>query len=271
MAELIFIEGVSGVGKSTLTHTLTSRLKAENYSVKCYAEFDADNPIDFYCTAYLTKSEYNELCSKYVADAQQIRLHTISAGDAELVRYYDHDTPLFDGELLRELEKAEFCYHPSHLVPLDGYTKAYTEVWRAFAATCGGCDYMIFDGSLLHHPINDMMRNYDINREQALEHITSLISALGSVKRRIYYLMTQDICAQLRKAHSDRGENPPSADENAFWQRRFQNDMYVLNNLNENYEIFDVSQTAGGTRNVGFWTSLPEKTDEFVKIGRFSP
>ena len=56
MTELIFIEGVSGIGKSTMVRMLTEELRAEGYRVQPYVEFDFTNPIDFYCTAYLTVS-----------------------------------------------------------------------------------------------------------------------------------------------------------------------------------------------------------------------
>jgi len=65
------------------------------------------------------------------------------------------------------LMKKEFCYNPVDLVPLNEYTNAYKEVWSNFASALDDkFDFIIFDGSLLHHPINDMMRNYNITGEQ---------------------------------------------------------------------------------------------------------
>lgn len=40
MLELVFVEGVSGVGKSTMVHMLSDELKAQGYTVKEYVEFD---------------------------------------------------------------------------------------------------------------------------------------------------------------------------------------------------------------------------------------
>jgi deoxyadenosine/deoxycytidine kinase len=51
VTELVFIEGVLGVGKSTMVHMLTDELKSLGYAVKEYLEFDYTNPVDFYCTA----------------------------------------------------------------------------------------------------------------------------------------------------------------------------------------------------------------------------
>ena len=40
---LIFIEGVSGVGKTTLTQKSCNKLKDMGYATKCYLEFDFTN------------------------------------------------------------------------------------------------------------------------------------------------------------------------------------------------------------------------------------
>ena len=51
MTELIFIEGVSGVGKSTMVSKIAKDLEEQGYKIKAYLEFDFANPIDFYSTA----------------------------------------------------------------------------------------------------------------------------------------------------------------------------------------------------------------------------
>ena len=159
-----------------------------------------------------------------------------------LVRYYNEDTPLFDQPLLSELWDREFCYEPKNPVPLSDYTGVYQAVWRQYFSTPGQeTDYLIFDGSLLHHPINDMMRNYHADKEQIFCHIRQLLGAMGHVERTIYYLRTDDIAAQLARAHADRGQNPPSAEEVDFWRQRYENDQFVLQSIDEKNKILDVS------------------------------
>ncbi|MBQ7930747.1 MAG: hypothetical protein IJ334_07030 [Clostridia bacterium] len=257
MSELIFIEGVSGVGKSTMIRMLSEKLNEQGRRTRAYLEFDFTNPIDFYCTAYLTSEEYRNLCKTFPGELDALRRHTIPAGDVWLVRYFDDDTPLFVPTLLAELRKKEFCYHPAHLVSLEEYTTAYRHVWENFAADIDDTyDYILFDGSLLHHPINDMMRNYHITGEQAVLHVTTLLRALGARKRRIFYLETDDIGAQLTRAHIDRGQNPPSAEDIRFWQTRHRNDRIVLKQIHEESRIFDIS---GGT-----WDSAREQIEHLL-------
>ena len=242
MTELIFIEGVSGVGKSTMVRTLSEELKNRGYMVETYVEFDYRNPIDFYCTAYLSLEEYEMLCSKYQEQLEQIRKNTIAARNVRLIRYYDDDTPLFEEPLLSDLMKKEFCYNPVDLVLLNEYTNVYKEVWANFSSALDErFDFIIFDGSLLHHPINDMMRNYNITGEQAVVHIKQLLNSLGKCSRHIYYLKTENIGEQLKRAHVDRGQKVPTKGQIEFWETRFKNDMYVLSNIQSEYQIFDVS------------------------------
>ena len=176
MAQLVFIEGVSGVGKSTMTRALTQELLERGYRVRCYVEFDYTNPVDFYCTAYMTAEEHDALCREYPECAEEIHRNTVDAGNARLVRYYDEDTPLFPAPLMDELGRLEFCYCPENPVSLEAYSLAYRHVWRDYAAALDdSCDYILFDGSLLHHPLNDMMRNYDATAGEMAAHVRALL------------------------------------------------------------------------------------------------
>ena len=243
MTRLVFIEGVSGVGKSTMVRRLARELAAAGYSVENYVEFDYRNPIDFYCVAYLSAEEHARLCREYSAAAATIRQYTVDAGAAKLVRYYNEDTPLFDEPLLSELARREFCYKPRNPVTLEEYSRVYRYIWRDFAERLDGAwDFMLFDGSLLHHPINDMMRNYQAEQAQMTGHVLGLLQALGDVPRSIFYMQTDDLAGQLAAARRERGQLPPTEEQRAFWQQRHENDCAALNCMAEEYHVFDVSR-----------------------------
>ena len=79
MARLIFLEGISGVGKSTMARSLCDDLQSKGLSAKAYVEFDYTNPIDFYCVAYYTSEEYEMLCAENSENENAIRSNTIDA------------------------------------------------------------------------------------------------------------------------------------------------------------------------------------------------
>ena len=102
MTKIIFIEGVSGVGKTTLVKSLHKLLRTGGHVVKSYIEFDFTNPIDFYCTAYFLNDQYQNLCQNYPEEIAQIKKYSVPAGSATLVRYFDEDTPLFLWQIIQK-------------------------------------------------------------------------------------------------------------------------------------------------------------------------
>ena len=228
MAKLIFLEGISGVGKSTMARSLCKDLKSTGLSAKAYIEFDYTNPIDFYCAAYYSPTEYETLCAENTKNEIAIRSNTINAGAARLIHYFNEDTPLFEEPLLSEFIEHEFCYNPRHPVSFEKYSDTYVTVWKNFAANLADNEIVIFDGSLLHHPLNDMIRNYAASKESAHNHIQKLLNSLGDIDYAVYYLQTGDIAKQLTTAHLNRGQQPPGKAEISFWENRFDYDMYML-------------------------------------------
>ena len=119
MAKLIFLEGISGVSKSTMARSLCKDLQTNGLSAKAYVEFDYTNPIDFYCVAYYPTGEYEMLLTENPENETSIRANTINAGSARLIHYFDEDTPLFEEPLLSEFMEREFCYNPRNPVSLE--------------------------------------------------------------------------------------------------------------------------------------------------------
>ncbi len=242
MAKIVFIEGVSGVGKSTMVRMLADNLRKKGHSVRAWVEFDHTNPIDFYCTAYVPLDIFQTLCERYPAQADLLRKNAIVTRNAVLLRYCYGDDPVYPEPLQSTLRKREFCYHPTHLISREQYTAAYREVWEQFRASLDtAVDYCLFDGSLLHHPINDMMRNYGVTPEEAASHVAVLLSALRDLDWQVFYLQSEDIAAQLTRAHRDRGQEPPDKEAVAFWTGRQERDLYALENVVCRYRVYHVS------------------------------
>jgi len=241
--QLMFVEGVSGVGKTTMARKLCEKLQGSGFSADCYLEGDFANPIDFYCTAYFTQEEYADLLDNHGELTVDIQSNTIVAGNIRLVRYHNRETPLFPEALLDVLRKHEFCWKPSHLVPISEYTRVYKSVWEQFAKRENKHpDFLIFGGSLLHHPINDMMRNYGASLDQITHHINTLIEAVNRLRPRVIYLSSENVSEQLHKARINRDEAPPTAEQIAFWEERKRMDLAVMQHLSIPCDVFDISQ-----------------------------
>ena len=203
--QLIFVEGVSGVGKTTMVWKLCEKLRDNGFFANCFLEFDFANPIDFYCTAYFSQDEYVDLLDNHNEFADDIQNNTIVADDIRLVRYCNWETPLFPEPLLGVFRKHEFCWKPSNLVPISEFTRVYKSVWEQFVQKeSKSPDYLLFDGSLFHHPINDMTRNYSASLDQIIHHINTLIEAVNQLRPRVIYLSSKNVDV-LHAAYDDTG------------------------------------------------------------------
>jgi len=243
MRKLVFIEGVSGVGKSTTTKKLCDKLRGMGFSAECYLEGDISNPIDFYSTAYFKQDEYADILVEYSGFSEEIKRNTLATDDIRLVRYYDMETPLFSEPLLDLLREHELCWKPTNLVPLLEYTSTYKSAWELFAQNVSAqFDYILFDGSLLHHPINDVMQNYNATCEQAIAHVSVLIEAVRPLHPQVVYLSSDSVAERFGKAQLSRQKAAPPDKQIQFWEERKQMDMDVMPQLSIPYEVYDITQ-----------------------------
>jgi len=240
---LVFIEGVSGVGKSTITQKICDKLSEQGFSVNRWLEFDFPNPIDFYCTAYFKQDSYSNLLTEFSEYADDIKANTVAAGDVKLVRYYNRKIPLFTKPLLDVLGKHEFCYRPSNPVPLLEYTRVYKMVWEKFVQeTSGGFDFVLFDGALFHHPINDLRSNYNASCDKIINHIKTLLNTIDTLSPIVIYLSADNVSERLRKARISREETPPSVEQIHFWEERKRIDTAVMPKLSVQHYFYDISR-----------------------------
>ena len=101
MRKIIFVEGVSGVGKSTMAVKLCDAIIGHGFRAAFHLEGDADNPVDLFNCAYLSKAGFLQLLQDYLSDTDALMNNSISETDYVLVRYGDRNmtyfnSPLFD-------------------------------------------------------------------------------------------------------------------------------------------------------------------------------
>ena len=81
MKNIIFIEGVTGVGKSTTVNKLGDELRNRGYTVRCHNEGDPDNPLHLCWAAYLEIREYEHLLLKYPLFVKELSENIIYRGE----------------------------------------------------------------------------------------------------------------------------------------------------------------------------------------------
>lgn len=246
MARIIFIEGVSGTGKSTTAAGLAAALRAQGRTAAYYLE-GAESPLDFCHSAYLPRAEYEALLRSHPQQAGALAAGSMVADDFAIVRYQLAQQRLYDGDLHTLLASREFCYRPQHPVPVATYQRVFMARWQRFADDVDAAtDYHIFDGSLLHHQANDLLRNYDLAEDAIADHLLGLLQIVQPLRPALLYLTTRDVPGRLAAARQARGQSVATAQEVAFWQRRGQIDAYALARMPVEVHIFDVSDGGRG-------------------------
>jgi hypothetical protein len=180
MNKIIFIEGVSGVGKSTTTTLLYDKLRSMGYEASRYLEGDADNPLDPYNGTYPPK------------------------------------------------------------LPFAEFSETYSQCWRDFAKKQFRKDFMLVDGTLLHHQINDLIREYAMPNEAIADYLSSLLNIIQHLNPVIFYLSSDDVGKRLAQARESRKQSVPTGEQIAFWENRKRVDLCVLDKLPVELHILNV-------------------------------
>ncbi|HBP38732.1 MAG TPA: hypothetical protein DD640_08330 [Clostridiales bacterium] len=242
MKKLIFVEGVSGVGKSTLTVKLRDALIAHGFRAVCHLEGDADNPVDLFCCAYLTKTEFFQLLQDYPIDKDTLIENSVQEADYVLVRYGDCNTAFFVPTLFDVLKSHEGFYKPANPININQYTQVFADCWRRFLCqNQGNTDYVIFDGGFLFHRANDLIQNYQATDETIARHLIALLSAMSPHSPILFYLSAKDVGARLIQARESRGQTPATEVQIAFELERKHRQMQILNILPVQTCIIDIS------------------------------
>jgi len=242
MKNLILIEGISGVGKSTTTSKLCEKLRGSGYTANCYLEGDIESPVDSFWRAYLTKPEYEKIRIEYPDFAHQLSENCTAGDNYVLVRYQDRERRYYSPEVYEYLKGREFCYNPANPLPPVKYTEVFSDMWRRFAEIeQTKQDFVIADGSFLHHQINDLIRNYNASEDDIFNHLTKLLRTVQPLNPIVFYLSSQNVGERLTKARDSRSQTAPNEDMIAFWKKRKDLDLSILSRLPAESHILDIS------------------------------
>lgn len=242
MKNIIFIEGVSGVGKSTTVHKLSEKLRSLGYSTISHVEGDSDSPLDLCWVSYLDRLEYENLLMSYPMFSDELSKNVIYEGEYILLRYQIERTPLFSQELHEKLNKREFCYNPANnIVPLSKFTEVFVNLWKQFAQSdVIKYDYAVFDASLVAHMTNDLIRNHNASKSELVNHIEKLLKAIHNLNPVIFYLSSEDVRERLIKARQSRGQTYPDDERIKFWEKRKQMDLSVIPDISVKTHMIDI-------------------------------
>lgn len=215
MKKIYFIEGIPGIGKTTLSQTIEYLLLQKSSNVKRYEEHSYENPLDITRKAFFSQVEYKKFVGrcvslseegKYTADdiISEIESKTSFMGDYVIVSYLQ---PYFADKViereLRQLYGNEVCN--GHVSELE-YTKIVYSLFLRFSEKSQDGFSYIFDGALFQNILLDMIGFYNCDTESLKHFYTKLFAALTSFEINILYLYDENIDALLNATNTERSE-----------------------------------------------------------------
>ncbi len=172
----IFIEGISGTGKSTLLMSL------RKLSYILYFEGDL-NPIDLTRCAYLTEIEYKYICHKYCDILADIKKNTLSQDNYNIIAYTKIITDI-EG-FHKDLEKYEI-YHGN--ISLENFKSIILKRFSNFS------DYgNIFECSFFQNILTTLILFYELPDDEIINFYGEIYEQIKNKNFKLIYIKSSNI------------------------------------------------------------------------------
>lgn len=195
MAKNIFIEGIQGTGKSTLSRRLAKELP--DYHV--YHEGDI-SPVELAWCSYMTKEAWEEKITKYPALAEEIKAKTVIEGDYYITAY----TRIMaeSRAFYEDMEQYEIY---NGRVDFDFFHDVIMKRYAAFSE-----EKCIFECSFFQNSIESMLLYYQLSDEEIIAFYQEAYDLLKDKGFQLLYLnseQTRENILQIKKERSDKQGN----------------------------------------------------------------
>lgn len=195
MAKNIFIEGIQGTGKSTLS----SRLEKELTDYHVYHEGDI-SPVELAWCSYMTKEAWEEKLVKYPALSEEIKAKTKVEGEYYITAY---TRILAESRAFYEDMEQYEIYNGR--VEFDFFHDVIMKRYAAFSE-----EKCIFECSFFQNSIETMLLYYQLSDEEIISFYKEAYDILKDKGFQMLYLnseQTRENILQIKKESSDEHGN----------------------------------------------------------------
>jgi len=190
----IFIEGIQGMGKSTLLQKLSRRYPEYNI----YREGDYC-PIELAWCSYMTEDTYRAAVDKYAVIAEEIERWTTVEGDRYVVEYtriitdepgfhkYMEQFEIYNGRRTPE-EFEQIIMERKKRLPIDGAGN-------------------LFECAFFQNIMDELLLFRQISDEEIVEFYKRMFDGIPKQGFRMYYLYGEDIEGTISRIKEERSDN----------------------------------------------------------------
>lgn len=190
--QLILIEGIPGVGKSTMAKKIKEYLDKKNIKSKLYLEGDFDHPADYECVAYFDEDQYNELLETFAVDEKMISDYVEIINTDYFVKYgMIHENKIFDQNeaFLRTLVSKDV-----YSLPAEKFIQVTKNRWKKFVSATENDPYIyIFECCFLQNSLTTLMAYHNHPKYLVKEHIENLSRIVKPLNPMMIFLGPKNI------------------------------------------------------------------------------
>lgn len=188
----VFIEGIQGMGKSTLLNRMIAAVP--EFHVCREGDY---SPVDLAWCTWMTKEEYDQLLNRYEPLRDEIIRNTVQEHEHFIVTYTKiiTDIPNFH----KEFEKFEICNGRKSLQDMKNIIFSR---YRNFSET----GYM-FECSFFQNIIEDLILFHRLNDDEIVEFYRELFDKINKEQFLLLYLYSDELEENIKIIKEERCDN----------------------------------------------------------------
>jgi len=251
MNRLIFVEGLPGTGKTTISQWLFNLLQASGKPTVLLLEFDEKSPSNFCHMAGIPKDIFNSLYTE--------KIKTVYKETNNFIYLKIDKCP---ENIQQELKRWDIGDEFNTLLSLHEYIKCTLEWWQNWVNDNKNLSVTVLDSAFLQNPINEM-----IFRKASNADVKSYISAIADI-----LVPFSPLCIYLRRNNAEESINFAKAAKGLRWAAGIDGlkdigcaDLFERRFVLE-YELLSTMEHLVCEINGHDWTEAKAKIHDYFKL-----